>query len=284
MTAVLLALAAAVAYGVSDFLSGNASRTVHYARVALITQAVMSLVTWAAVGLFDGVSTAGAIGWGLTAGLGSSFGTVFLYRGLGSGQMNVVAPLSAATAAVVPVVVGLALGERPSGWVLLGVALIIPAIWLISSSAPQPGQRGRVGAGAVDGLLAGVAFAVSFIALDQAPSDGGLWPAAYAQLSATVVIAIGAMLILRRSRHRDGPTPRRAVAAAAASGVLGAVAVSAFLLATGYGLLVVVSVLTALYPAITVLLARLLLGESAIAAQVLGFALAAGGVVLVAAG
>lgn len=284
MTAVLLALTSAFAYGVSDFLSGNASRAIHYARVALITQAVMTVVTWAMVGFFGGSTTSGTVWWGVAAGFGSSLGTVFLYRGLGSGQMNVVAPLSAATAAIVPVAVGLALGERPSAWVLLGVALIVPAIWLISSTAPQPGRRRRGESGAVDGLLAGVAFAVSFIALDRAPSDGGLWPAAYSQLAATVVIAIAALVILRRARHREAQMPFRAVLAAAVAGVLGAVAVSAFLLATGHGLLVVVSVLTSLYPAITVLLARFVLGESAIRAQLVGFVLAAAGVILVAIG
>lgn len=281
MTAVLLALTSAFAYGLSDFLSGAASRTTHYARVALVTQLVMTVATWSVVGFFGGSSTAASVGWGLAAGLGSSLGTVFLYRGLGSGQMNVVAPLSAATAAVVPVAVGLTLGERPSALVLLGVAMIIPSIWLISSSAPQAGRRGRAGQGAIDGLLAGVAFAVSFVALDQSPSDAGLWPAAYAQLSAMVVIAVAALLILRRAGRRESPMPRTAMLAALAAGVLGSVAVATFLLATGYGLLVVVSVLTSLYPAITVLMARFLLGESATAAQVAGFALAAAGVVLV---
>lgn len=286
MTAVLLALLAAFSYGVSDYLSGAASRKVHYGTVALVTQLVMTVATWIVVWFVPGTRGGGALTWGLVAGLGSSFGTFLLYRGLGAGQMNVVAPLSAATAAVVPVAAGLLLGERPSWVVLLGVAVIVPAIWLISSGEKQPGSSGRLVEGAIDGLLAGVAFAVSFIALDRAPAGSGLWPAAYAQLSALVVVAIAVGLVLRRARARGALTTPTAkdLAPAGVAGLLGALAVASFLLATGAGLLVVVSVLTSLYPAVTVLLARVLLAERTAPVQVVGLVLAAVGVVLVAAG
>ena len=291
MVAVSLSLLAAVAYGVSDFLSGVASRAVHYARVALLVQLVMTLSTWAVVAIFGGTASQGAVVWGLVAGLGTSAGTVLLYRGLGAGQMNVVAPLSAATAALVPVIVGLVLGERPSWLVLVGVLLIIPAIWLISATPPQPGSTARFAEGAVDGLLAGVGFALSFIALDRAPDDAGLWPAAWAQLSALAVIAVAAPLIVRASRRASvseqavaGRLSRRSVLPAATAGVLGAVAVASFLFASRSGLLVVASVLTSLYPAITVLLAAGFLGERTVRVQVVGLALASTGVVLVAVG
>lgn len=281
MIAVLLALTSALAYGVSDFLSGRASRTVHFARIALITQVVMTAATWCVVGFLPGVPVASAIVWGLIAGLGSSGGTLFLYRGLGAGAMNVVAPLSAATAALVPVAAGLALGERPTWLVLIGVAVLIPAIWLISAGPAQPGSRSRLVDGAVDGLLAGVAFAVSFIALDRAPSGVGLWPAAYAQLSALVVVGLAAWWVLRRTARADARTPRNAVIAAGSAGLLGALAVASFLLATGHGLLVVVSVLTSLYPAVTVLLAILVLKERSAPVQRVGLALAVVGVIMV---
>lgn len=291
MTAVLLALGAAVAYGVGDFLSGSASRTVHFARIALVTQAVMTAVTWAVVWPVGGTMSGSVIGWGLVAGVGASLGTVTLYRGLGSGQMNVVAPLSAATAAIVPAAFGVLTGERPSWLVLAGVVVIVPAIWLISSGERQPGEDRRLKEGAGDGLLAGIAFAVSFIALDRAPADGGLWPAAFTQLSALGVIGLAVGSLLRpgrservRSDRATAPERRRAYLAAAAAGVLGACAVAAFLYATGSGILVVTSVLTSLYPAVTVLLARLLLLETASRLQVVGLLLAVVGVVLVVGG
>ncbi|WP_228389150.1 DMT family transporter [Cumulibacter manganitolerans] len=282
MITVLLSLLAAVAYGISDFLSGVASRAVHYARIALVVQLTMTASTWVVVGLAGGSSGGGAVMWGLVAGLGTSTGTVLLYRGLGAGQMNVVAPLSAATAALVPVVVGLALGERPSWLVLIGVVLILPAIWLISATPAQPGATARLADGAVDGLLAGVGFAISFVALDRAPDDAGLWPAAWAQLSALAVIAVATSLILRR--RGSGRPAGRSIVAAVGAGVLGALAVASFLVASRSGLLVVASVLTSLYPAITVLLAAATLGERTVRAQLVGLALAAGGVVLVVAG
>lgn len=292
MTAVLLALLSAVAYGASDFLSGVASRLTHYVRVSLLTQLSMTAATWIAVLLAGGASTSGAVTWGLIAGIGSSAGTLLLYRGLGAGQMNVVAPLSAATAAVLPVLAGLAGGERPSWMVLAGVVVLLPAIWLVSSAPSEGEDSGRFADGALDGLLAGVGFALSFVALDRAPSGSGLWPAAYAQLAAGVVIAVMALLLRRRSRTvvergRDEPVdgerwmPRRAAIAAVVSGLLGAVAVGAFLLSTSAGLLVVASVLTALYPAVTVLLARAVFAERTAPTQLGGLMLAGVGVVLV---
>lgn len=292
MTAVLLALLSAVAYGASDFLSGVASRLTHYVRVSLLTQLSMTAATWIAVLLAGGASTSGALTWGLIAGIGSSAGTLLLYRGLGAGQMNVVAPLSAATAAVLPVLAGLVGGERPSWMVLAGVVVLLPAIWLVSSAPSEGEGSGRFADGALDGLLAGVGFALSFVALDRAPSGSGLWPAAYAQLAAGVVIAVMALLLRRRSRTvvergRDEPVdgerwmPRRAAIAAVVSGLLGAVAVGAFLLSTSAGLLVVASVLTALYPAVTVLLARAVFAERTAPTQLGGLMLAGVGVVLV---
>lgn len=282
MIAALLALGAALAYGVSDFMSGAASRSEHYARIALVAQTVMTGLTWIVVWLVPGEHTAGAAGWGLVAGLGSSLGTIMLYRGLGSGQMNVVAPLSAATAALAPVLFGLMTGERPSWLVLCGVLLIVPAIWVISAGERQPGEDRRLREGATDGVLAGAAFALSYIALDAAPSGGGLWPAAYTQLSAVVVIALAVGLLIRPA---VGTAPaagrRRAYGAATLAGVLGAAAVGAFLFATEHGILVVTAVLTSLYPAVTVVLARVLLGERTARSQLIGLAGAAAGVVLV---
>ncbi|WP_134324675.1 EamA family transporter [Cumulibacter soli] len=286
MTAVLLALCAALAYGVSDFLSGTASRLMHYGRVALVCQSVMAVVTWAAVGFVPGDASMDALLWGALAGVGSGAGTVMLYRGLGSGQMNVVAPLSAATAAVVPVAFGLITGERPSVVILLGVVLIVPGIGLISSVRAQPGGRRRVMKGTVDGTLAGAAFAISYIALDGAPSGAGLWPAAYTQLSALAVIALAAALLIRPANrgHAVADGARRAHVAAVAAGLLGALAVATFLFATDHGLLVVTSVLTSLYPAATVILARVLLAERTSRAQLVGLTLAAAGIILVVVG
>src|SRR3990170_2124335 len=145
MLAIALGLGAAVAYGLGDFIAGRLSRRVHYALVALIGNIAAFGV--AVLGL--GVSTAGgptteALLWGVGSGLGGGFGALMLYRGLGRGRMGVVAPLSGLGAAVLPVVVGVVLGDRPSPPAWMGVLLALPAIWLVSTSA-RPGSDGDGG-------------------------------------------------------------------------------------------------------------------------------------------
>src|SRR6202035_829329 len=102
--------------------------------------------------------------WGLVSGLGGGVGTLVLYRGLARGQMSVVGPVSAVGAAVVPVAVGLALGERPSLLTAAGVLVALPAIVLVAASGSV---RGRLAAGLSDGLVAGLAFGILFVGLAQ---------------------------------------------------------------------------------------------------------------------
>src|SRR5262245_36450279 len=129
-----------------------------------------------------------ALGWGLASGLGAGFGSLLLYRGLGRGPMGIVAPLSALGAAVLPVFVGVVLGDRPSTSAWLGILFALPAIWLVSTSsddsAPAASRHPSSWRtnGVVDGLLAGVAFAVLFVGLKLAGAEAGLWPVFASQL------------------------------------------------------------------------------------------------------
>ncbi|WP_345711154.1 EamA family transporter, partial [Kineococcus glutinatus] len=176
MTAVLLALASALAYGVSDFLGGVLSRRLHFALVGCAAQ-VAAVACTAALLALPGTPAprTGDLLWGAAAGVGSAVGSLALYRGLARGAMNVVAPLSAVGSAALPVLLGLALGERLPAAALVGVVLALPAIWLVSRSAGT-GPAEAAGRGLGDGLLAGAGFALLFIGLERAGDGSGWWP------------------------------------------------------------------------------------------------------------
>jgi len=279
MIAVLLALLGAAAYGVSDFLGGifgkRASPWAVAATGGLGGAAVALLLTVADPGSPTGADLA----WGAAAGIGNGTGTAFLYRGLSSGRMGVVAPVSGVLAVILPVVVGVATGERPGLLVWLGILAAVPAIWLVAREPTTGPASGSGGSGLRDGVLAGLGFGALFTCLGQIPEDAGFSPLVLNQVVGIVVIALAASLLgapwLPRTRASWG---------GALAGLLGGVATTAFLLATHHGLLSVSAVLTSLYPAFTVLLAALVLREHVHRAQAWGLGLCGVAVVLVAVG
>ncbi len=277
--AVLLATLAALAYGLADFVGGLVSRRAEAWSVAFLAQAASAGCT-VGVALFRGGDpTAAHFAWALLAGVGAGVGTGYLYRGLASGRMGVVAPVSAVGAAVVPVVVGGFTGERPSALVWFGIAVALPGIWLVSTEPSSAGAKGPVAQGLVDGVVAGLGFGVMFAALGQVPEAAGLWPLAFAlAVSVAVVVAVALGL-----RARWFPASRFALWGMLA-GPLGAAAAVLFLLASQRGFLTVAGVVTSLYPAATVLLAATVLRERIHLAQAIGLGLCAAAITLVAAG
>jgi drug/metabolite transporter (DMT)-like permease len=274
--AIVFALLSAAAYGVSDFLGGIFSKKASPWQVAVVAQ--MSSTTFNALAalVIGGSPEASDWRWGALAGLSAGTGAVFLYRGLAGARMGVVAPLSAVGCALVPVVVGLATGDRPSTLAVIGIICAFPAMYLISLVVDEdPSHRG----GVIDGILAGLGFGLLFVFIGQMSDGAGLMPLALAQAFAVLgVIALAVTLrqpFVPRTRE-----PWRAVV----MGPLGATATGAFLYATHHGLLSVVSVIAALYPAGTVLLATLLLRERIHAWQGVGLAFAVAAVTLVAVG
>ncbi|MBS2938181.1 DMT family transporter [Nocardioides sp. J2M5] len=273
--AVLLSLAAAVAYGLSDFVGGLASRRTSAWPVAFVGTAsacvgavVLALVT-------DGAPTAADLGWDALAGVGTGTGGAFLYRGLAAGRMGVVAPVSAVGAALLPVVVGVATGERPALLVWLGLLAAVPGIWLVSR---EPGGSGDLAAGILDGVLAGAGFGLLFAATGQVPEEAGFAPLAVGQAVGMVCVAVTATVLGGRWIP-DHPSQ----AWGAAAGLLATAAVVAFLLATQTGLLTVASVVTSLYPAVTIALAAAVLRERVHGSQGVGLLLCGLAVGLVAA-
>jgi drug/metabolite transporter (DMT)-like permease len=277
---VLFALASALAYGCSDFIGGLTAKRLDVWTTAAFAQVVSLLVVVGPALLGDGSATQGDLAWGALAGVGSSSGTMFLYRGLARGRMSVVAPVSAVGSAVVPVAVGVLTGERPEPLVWVGVLCALPAIWLVSQAvtnveASFVSTRSSV----VDGLLAGAGFGLLFVALGQVPERAGLQSVAMMQLVSAAILVAAAYVVGTGLRFR-----RDAVAGPVSAGILSAAATVLFQLATQSGLLTIASVLTALYPATTVLLAAAVLKEQIAGRQAVGLALAAAAVALVAAG
>ncbi|CAI9412990.1 EamA family transporter [Nocardioides sp. T2.26MG-1] len=274
---ILLSLLAAVAYGLSDFNGGIFSRRGGAWAVSLVAQIAGASLVLLLTLVTDGSPTRGDLAWALVAGLGNGFGTAFLYRGLSSGRMGVVAPVSAVGSVLVPVVVGVTTGERPAQLVWLGILLAVPAIWLVSREPTDGAAPG--GSGLLDGVLAGLGFGTLFAALAQIPEEAGFLPLALNQVVAGVAIVAVAMAL-----RRDWVPRNRYALGGIASGALGALATGAFMVATQGGYLTVTSVVTSLYPAFTVLLAATVLREHIHRAQAVGLALCACAVALVAAG
>jgi drug/metabolite transporter (DMT)-like permease len=274
--AIVLSLVSALAYGTSDFLGGIFARRVPAWQIAVVGQTSSGLLILVAALAVGGSPTGHDLMAGALAGLGGGFGAAFLYRGLSTARMGVVAPISAIGTALIPVVVGVASGDRPSTLVVVGIVLAFPAIALISrTSDDDPAHRG----GVVDGTLAGLGFGLLFVFLGQIGDDAGLMPLAFSQLSSIVSIVVTATVL------RQAWLPRtRAAWSAVVMGPLGAVAQGAFLYASQHGLLSVVSVISSLYPASTVVLAAVVLRERILRWQAAGLVAAALAVALVAAG
>lgn len=282
MLTVLLALGSASLYGLSDFLGGLASRWASVWAVAVVTQ-VTAVIAMGLVALLTGGEPGpGDLAWGALAGVGTGIGTAYLYRGLSSGRMGVVAPLSAVGAALLPVAVAVALGERPALLTWVGIAAAVPAIWLVSTAADPVdvgGATHRFGEGVLDGLLAGLGFGLMFAALGQVDAAAGLWPLAAAEVMSVVTVVALATLM----GHAWWPTERSAWWGIAV-GMLAAAATVLFLLASQSGLLAVAAVLSSLYPVFTVLLAATVLRERIHGPQAVGLILAGAAVALVALG
>jgi drug/metabolite transporter (DMT)-like permease len=282
--AILLALGSALTYGAADFLGGLASKRTPVFQVTFLSQVIGSALFGIVVMTFESEDpTAAAFAWGAAAGIGGSTGVTFLYRGLSIGRMSVVAPITAVEAAVFPVVAGLAFGERPALIAFGGVVLALVAIALVSS-APDPGQpdgirTGLRSPGVVEALAAGICFAAFFILLERAGAGAGMWPLVGSRIASFVLL--GAIVVATRTTLRPAPGTTSVILGA---GIADVVANGLYLSSTRHGLLSLVAVLTSLYPASTVLLARLVLRERMAVPQLVGLAVAAAGVALIASG
>jgi drug/metabolite transporter (DMT)-like permease len=296
---IVFALAAAALYGSADFLGGAATRRSRALSVASVSVPAGAVVMLLAAAVAGGPVSSAGFGWAVAAGAVGAVGLLVFYKGLAVGPMSVVAPVSALMSTVLPVGVAIASGERFSARVYAGVAACLVAIVLVSmergmlawpgrkaarpvtpqSAEPRPAGHHAALRGFGYGIVCGALFGIFYLFLRNAGTAGVFWPVAVARLANCAVVL--AVVVLARARPVGRQDGGRVLAAAIVSGVFDASANLFYVLATRAGLFGIAIVLTALYPGITVLLARFVLGERMHVVQRIGLLLAAVGVILV---
>lgn len=267
-----LGIGSALSWGLADFCGGLAARRSRAVSVlALAFPVGLVLVSLLSLALRESADRAQLV-WGGASGICSGVGLTLLYAGLAIGPMNVVAPVSAVTSAVVPVAAGLALGERPGPVVLAGVGLTVVAGLLIGMEPPETAEptSSASGRGILTAVGAGLGIGMSLVLLERAdPATASLWTVAANRLTASVTVLVVALVLAAPLT-----TSRDVRPLALGAGVADAAANCLYFLALRTGLLSIVGVLTALYPAGTVLLARVVLKERLHPPQIAGLALA----------
>ena len=276
--AALLALGGALSWGVGDFLGGLASRRLAVLTVLAVSQAIGlgGVLLWLlAVGdPFPGmVELAPAA----AAGVAGLIGLAALYRGLAVGAMGIVAPISAASP-IVPLAVDAARGSVPDALQWLGIAFVLIGIVTLSRE-PRSGEQ-RVAAGVGLAVVAALGFGLFVVGLDAGADESAPW-AVCAARTTSVALAVAVAVLFT---HKSLRPPRSLLAILVAVGAFdtGANVLVAF--ATTKGAAGIVAVVSALYPVVTVLLARIVLAERLSVARRVGGAVAVAGAVFVAAG
>lgn len=282
--AVILALTAALAYGVSDFLGGTAATRLRVIPTTLFSYGAALAVLTVVVVVMGGIWSPAVWWWGGVAGVAAVIGFVTFYAAMAVGPMSLVSPVIAVLGSAVPVAAAVVLGETLTIWAWVGVALALASAVLLSSQ-PRSGASRFTTRAVVLSVVSGVALGSSVIALDRAPVESGSL-AAFIEIGVgLVLLAVTAVLgrVIPALGHRlavlggpeivAGSRPRNVVAALVAGALL-AVANVALLAGLQSGSLAIVSVLVGLYPLATLLLARLVGGERITRLQVAGVALA----------
>ena len=279
--AYLLALLSAAGYGAADFVGGLTARRTSTLAAVLVTQAAgLALLVAVLPWLPPSSPSVRDFVWGGVAGLMGSIGVGLLYRALAIGTMAIVAPLTAVCAVAIPVFASLMLGEQIGAFTAAGILLAAVAIVLVSQ---QPSDRATqmrpprlLPTGVAEALCSGVAIGFFFLALARTGPTAGLWPLVASRGVGAAVFAMAA--VVRRAPVRmSGP----ALLLASGGGALDMTANALYLIATRYGALSGVVTLSSLYPASTVLLARIVLGERLGPLQVAGVACALAAVTLI---
>lgn len=276
MFPVLIGVASALVYGAADFLGGTAARRIGPIRVTAISAAAGLGLLLLALPFVGGRWSVEAMALGAVSGVTGAVAVGLLYACLAVGPMSILSPLTAVVSAIVPLTVGLFGGERfqPIGYVAIGLALV--AVVLVGFVPEKGAVRPSLAALAM-AVGSGTAIGVFLVLLDRTPPDSGLVPLVLNRgVSAAIMFAVVAILaVRRRSRPAQPATPwRPGIALAIACGLVDAVANLGLLLGLRVGELSVMSVLTALYPAGTIILAAVVLKERIAPVQIVGLAIA----------
>jgi uncharacterized membrane protein len=286
MPAGLLAVLSAAMLGSADFVGGMAAKRANAVVVVTWSNIAGLFTALVATAVFlPGVVSGADAAWGAMAGLCGSVGAVLLYYALASGSMSIVAPTTAATAAVIPILGGVLAGNRLPAMAVVGVVLAVVSILLVSISPASGGEHATLDRAYVEGTLkrkrgaglrilvcalaAGAGFGGLFVLLAQTSTEGTLWPLVFARC-ATVPLLLGTVVVRRLSLAIS----RWSWSLALLCGFLDMTSTILYLIAVRQGDLAIIGVLASLYPASTVLLARFVLQERIRPIQLCGIVLA----------
>jgi drug/metabolite transporter (DMT)-like permease len=275
---IVLALGSSVAWGISDFLGGLQSRRISALTVLLVTQPVglvLALAVALAVG-GDALSTRDAA-IAVGAGAAAVIALGAFYRAMALGSISVVATIATLGIAV-PVVAGLIQGEDPAAIQLFGCMIGIGGAILV---AREPDPEWRAASRTAIGLAAasGVGFGIFFLGLDASSGAEPAWTIVAVRVGGVGTLVVAGLAVRPEMRIQQSMIP-----ALVAIGLFDVLANTLFAVATNHGLLALVSVVGSMYSAVTILLARFVLGERLASIQQAGVVLALGGVALIAAG
>lgn len=268
----------AALYGGADFLGGIATRRASMVAVTLLGQSVGLVVLLALIPFFGGKLAPAEIGWGLAGGVAGGLGIALLYHALSIGKMGVVSPITAVLAAAFPIVFGILRGDALHWFQLAGIAIALVAVVLISLSREASGEREIATSGVKEAIASGLAIGVFFLCLGLSRRSAGLETLLMARVG-----SVGFLLLLAAATRTNFRVGRPVFGMAFASGIIDMAANVLYVIAAQTGALAIASVLTSLYPASTVLLARIALNERLQTVQKVGVGLALAGVALIAA-
>jgi len=274
---ILLALLASMFTGTGDFLGGLASRGGSVWGVGTWNHVAGAVVIPVLALALGGEITLELLVWGSAAGIAGAIGVVALYAGFTRSTMSVVSPIAAVGAAIWPVLWSMAFGDIPGGLVLIGIAVGIVAIWVVSG-----GSRTTLAAdtdGLKYGVISGLGFGAMLILLSFTSDGSNVWALLPARISGAVFL-----IILASRLGQPLHLPRRSLLLAVFAGIATVVGNGLFVISAGLESLAVATVLAAMFPATTVLLAWLVLQERLTPRRMAGLALALVAVGLVAAG
>lgn len=305
LVTVLLALGASLAYGVSDFAGAVAARRLRVLPATTLTYAAALVTLAVLLPLVGGVWSTEAVGWGSAAGVAAVVGFVTFYGALAAGPISLAAPLIAVLGSLVPVAVAIALGEQLPllAWGAVVLAIVGAGLISIVPRGESPRLRPKT---VVLSAVAGTTLGLSIVFLDQAPADSGI-TSAFVEIAVGVVILLALLALARVGtwgrratawldadraaepvegdedvRPTTASGRRRPLVLGATAGVLLGLANAGLVLALLGGSLAVVSVLIGLYPAATILLARVVHGERVTRVQLIGIVVAIGASLLLA--
>ena len=231
------------------------------------------LLTILAIFVIPGELTSAVIPYAVAAGVIGGVAMFLLYAALTRGPMGIVSPITAVMSGLIPVLVGLVRGEALTALAILGMVGAAVAVILVSRESGHAHERTPASA-LLFALSAGIAIGLFLVTIGLSPQSAGIWTATLARWVTTIGTVVIVALFLKRT-----PAERFPWGLAIMAGTLDAIANALFQLATQNGLLSVVSVIGSLYPAATVLLARIFLHERMNAVQVTGVVVAFAAVV-----